>query len=57
MPKILTALDALTVAAMDRADLLIIVGEKPVVPFLLPKRSTWSISLKPAGKGSPVFWQ
>lgn len=52
-PKVLTAVDALTAAAVSRADLLIVLGEKP---FLLPKRSTWSVTLKP-GKGSPVFWQ
>lgn len=38
MPKILTALDALRVAAMDRADLLIIVGEKTGCAFRPPKK-------------------
>lgn len=55
-PKVWTALDALTLAAVNRADLLIVLGKKPGCAFPPPKkRNTWSITLKP-GKGSPVFW-
>lgn len=55
MPKILTALDTLTVVAVDGADLLTILEESLVVPFLLPKRSTCSISLKMERQS--VSWQ